>query len=77
MSEMQKKKKKKKMGGGGGGVTDSVLERTCPEEHLNLSKSCLVAKKTTVTASPKTLQLELLRKKFSAKYGLNGPIKQI
>ena len=36
MSEMQKKN------GGGGGVTDFVLERTCPEEHLNLSKSCLV-----------------------------------
>ena len=30
---------KKMGGGGGGGVTDFVLERTCPEEHLNLSKS--------------------------------------
>ena len=29
MSEMQKK----------WGVTDFVLRRTCPEEHLNLSKS--------------------------------------
>ena len=25
------------------GVTDFVLERTCPEEHLNLSKSCFVS----------------------------------
>ena len=29
--------------GGGGGVTDFVLERTCPEEHLNLSKSGFVS----------------------------------
>ena len=27
---------------GGGGFTDFVLERTCPEEHLNLSKSGFV-----------------------------------
>ena len=33
---MSEKKKKK------WGVTDLVLERTCPEEHLNLSKSGLV-----------------------------------
>ena len=26
-----------------GGVTDFVLERTCPEEHLNLSKSGFVS----------------------------------
>ena len=32
MSEMQKKL----------GVTDFVLERTCPEEHLNLNKSGFV-----------------------------------
>ena len=25
------------------GVTDFVLERTCPEEHLNLSTSCFVS----------------------------------
>ena len=47
------------MGGGGGGVTDFVLERTCPEKHLNLSKSGFVKKKTTVAASPKILRLEL------------------
>ena len=26
-----------------GGVTDFVLERTCPEEHLNLSKTGFVS----------------------------------
>ena len=28
---------------GGGGVIDFVLEITCPEEHLNLSKSGFVS----------------------------------
>ena len=42
-----------------GGVTDFVLERTCPEEHLNLSKSGFVREEATVAASPKILQLEL------------------
>ena len=61
------------------GVTDFVLERTCPEERLNLSKlnGAALAKKATVTASHKRLQLELRRETFSAKYGLNGPIKRI
>ena len=30
-----------------------------------------------MAASPKTLQLELPREMFSAKYGLSGPIKRI
>ena len=34
---------KRKKIGGGGGVTDFVLEITCPEEHLNLSKSGFVS----------------------------------
>ena len=55
------------------GVTDFVFERIWLEEHLNLSKS----KKTTMAASHKILQLELWREMFSAKYGLNGPIKRI
>ena len=54
MSEMLKK----------WGVTDFVLGRTSPEEHLNLSKSCFVSE-------------EDLSGCKSAKYGLNGPIKQI
>ena len=41
------------------GVTDFVLERTCPEERLNLSKSDFLANKATVAASPQILQLEL------------------
>ena len=53
------------------------MEKTCPEEHLSLSKSVSSAKKATVAESPKILQLELLREMFPAKYGLNGPIKRI
>ena len=42
------------------GVTDFVLERTCPEEHLNLSKSGFVSEEGhSAAASPKILQLEL------------------
>ena len=33
--------------------------------------------KATVALSPKILQLELWREMFSAKYGLNAPIKRI
>ena len=41
-------------------ITDFVLERTYPEEHLNLSKSPSLAEKAkVVAASPKLLQLEL------------------
>ena len=57
------KKKKKKSG-----VTDFALD-----EHLSLK----LAKKATVAASPKILQLELWREMFSAKYRLSGPIKGI
>ena len=39
-----------------GGVTDFVLERACPEEHLNLSESGFVSEEGH---SPKILQLEL------------------
>ena len=43
------------------GVTDFILERTCPKEHLHLStvNRASLAKKATVAASPKILQLEL------------------
>ena len=57
-------------------VTDFVLEKTCPEEHLILSKSGFVTR-ATVAASPKILQLEFWREIFSAKYGLNWPMKRI
>ena len=36
--KVKKKKRKKKKG-----VTDFVLEKTCPEEHLNRSKSGFVS----------------------------------
>ena len=58
------------------GVTDFVLEITCPEEQIWVNRASL-AKKTTVAGGPKILQLELWREMFSAKYGLNGPIKLI
>ena len=41
------------------GLTDFVLERTCPEEHLNLSKLGFVSEMATVPVNPKILQLEL------------------
>ena len=56
------------------GVTETVLEITCPEEHLNLSKSGFVSEETTVAASPKILQLALWREMFSAK---NGRTKRV
>ena len=55
------------------GVTNFVLERACPEEHLNLSESGFVSEEGH---GPKTLQLELWRRIFSAKYDLNGPMKR-
>ena len=59
------------------GVTDFVLERTFPEEHLNLTVNrALLAKKVSVDASPKILQLELWREMFSAKY-LLGEFSQL
>ena len=55
------------------GVTNFVLERACPEEHLNLSESGFVSEEGH---SPKILQLELWREISSAKYDLNGPMKR-
>ena len=48
MSEMQKM-----------GVTDFVLERTCPEEHLNLSTSGFVFEEGHSGCKSKILQLQL------------------
>ena len=44
------------MGVGGGRITNFVLETKYPEEHVNRAS---LAKKATVAASPKILQLEL------------------
>ena len=60
------------------GVNYFAYERTCPEEHPNMSKSCFFSEESrTVAASPKILQLEIWLKMVSAKCGLNGPIKRV
>jgi len=41
------------------GVTDFVLERTCPEEHPKSEKIGFVSEYTTVSVSPKILQIDL------------------
>ena len=56
------------------GVTGFVLERACPEEHLNLSESGFVSEEGH---SPKILQLELWREIFSAKYDLWSDFSQL
>ena len=47
------------------------------QENMPRRTRVSLAKKATVAASPKILQLELWREMFSATYGLNGPIKGI
>ena len=59
------------------GVTDFVLERTCPENTLNLKNRASLAYKATVSVSPKLLQLDLWSEMFFAKFCLSGPIKWI
>ena len=49
------------MGGGGGGVTDFVLERTCPEEHLNLSKSGFVSEEGNSGCKSQNIAIRALR----------------
>ena len=56
------------------GVTDFVLEITCPEEHLNLSKSGFVSEEGQGGCKSQNIAI---REMFSTKYGLNGPIKRI
>ena len=62
------------------GEFNYIYINTYSQEHSisKLVNRASLAKKTTaVAASPKLLQLELWREVFSAKYGLNGPIKRI
>ena len=56
------------------GVTDFVLERTCPEEHLNLSKSGFVSEEGHGGCKSQNIAIRALKGKFSAKYDLTGPI---
>ena len=52
------------------GVTDFVLERTCPEEHLNLSKSGFVTEERHSGCKSQNIAIIALeREMFSAKYG--------
>ena len=67
MSEMSKK----------WGVTDFVIERTCPEEHLNLSKSCFVREEVHIGCKSQNIAVRALKGIVLAKYGLSGPIKRI
>ena len=57
------------------GVTDFVLERTFPEEHLNLSKSGFV--NDCSGCKSQNIAIRALKGMFSTKYGLNGPMKRI
>ena len=57
------------------GVTNFVLERTCPEEHLNLSKSGFVSEDHHNGCESQNIAIRM--EMFSAKYGLNGPINRI
>ena len=59
------------------GFTDFVLERTCPEKHLNLSKSGFVREEGHSGSKSQNNAIRALKGIFSATYGLNGPIKQI
>ena len=65
MSEMQKN----------WGVTDFVLERTCPEEHLNLRKSGFVGEEGHSGCKSQNIAIRALKEMFSDKYDLSGPIK--
>ena len=59
------------------GVTDFVLERTCQEEHLNLSKPGFVSEEGHSGCNSQTIEIRTIKGNVSAKYGLNGPAKRI
>ena len=50
------------------GVTDFVLERTCPEEHPNLSKSGFVSEEDHSGCKSQNIAIRALKGVFSAKY---------
>ena len=56
------------------GVTDFVLERTCPEEHLNLSESGFVSEEGHSGCKSQNIAIRALMGNFSAKYDSSGPI---
>ena len=65
MSEMWKK----------WGLTDFVLERTCPEEHLNMSKLGFVSGAGHSGCKSQIIAIRALKRNDLNKYG--GPIKRI
>ena len=67
MSEMLKK----------WGVTDFVLKRTCPEEHLNLSKSGFASEEGHSGCKSRNIAIRALKGNVLAKNGLTGPIKRV
>ena len=67
MSEMQKKRE----------VTDSVLERPCLEEHLNLSKSGFVSEEGDSGCKSQTIAIRALKGNVLCQICLSGPIKRI
>ena len=59
------------------GVTDFVLERTCLEEHLNLSKSGFVSEEGDSGCKSQTIAIRALKVNILRQICLNGPIKRI
>ena len=49
------------------GVTDFVLERTCPEEHLNLSKSGFVSKEDYSGCKSQNIAIRALKENVLCK----------
>ena len=45
------------------GVTDFVLEKTCPEEHLNLSQSCFVSEEDHSGCKSQNIAIRALKEK--------------
>ena len=66
MSEMQKM-----------GVTDFVLERTCPEEHLNLSTSGFVFEEGHSGCKSQNIAITALKGSVLCQIWLSGLIKRI
>ena len=47
--------------GGGGGVTDFILERTCLEEYLNLSKSGFISEEGHSSCKSQNIAIRALK----------------
>ena len=65
MSDMQKK----------WGVTDFILERSCLEKHLNLSKSGFISEDDHSGCKSQNIAIRALKGNVLCQIFLNGPIK--